>query len=96
VKYFTASVTAPATGTFNLQPGSRDSFYQPGFQDWNLALFKTFAINERTGFQFRAEVYDCPNHPNLSGPNSNPTSSQFGEITGKSGLQRTALFPDSK
>jgi hypothetical protein len=89
VKYFTANVTAPATGTFNLTPGVRDSIYQPGFQDWNLSLFKTFAINERAGFQFRAEVYDFPNHPNLSGPNLNPTSSQFGEITGKSGLQRT-------
>ena len=35
-----------------------------------------------------SECYDFPNHPNLSGPNLNPTSSQFGEITGKSGLVR--------
>jgi hypothetical protein len=52
-------------------------------------VFKTFAITERTGFQFRAEAYDFPNHPNLSGPSYNPTSSQFGEITGKTNLQRT-------
>jgi hypothetical protein len=45
-------------------------------------------VNERSGFQFRAECYDFPNHPNLSGPNLNPTSSQFGEITGKTGLVR--------
>ena len=44
--------------------------------------------NEQTGFQFCAEVYDFPNHPNLAGPNLNPTSSQFGEITGKTGLAR--------
>jgi hypothetical protein len=30
-----------------------------------------------------------PNQPNLSGPSYNPTSSQFGEITGKTNLQRT-------
>ena len=87
-KYFTVNATAPPTGTFNLSPGVRDSIYQPGFQDWNLSLFKTFPINERAGFQFRAESYDFPNHPNLSGPNLNPTSSQFGMITSKTGLNR--------
>ncbi len=86
--YFSASVTQPAPGTFNLQPGVRDSVYQPGIQDWNLSLFKKFAITERTGFQFRAEAYDFPNHPNLSTPNLNPTSSQFGMITSKTGLTR--------
>ena len=88
VKYFTANVSQPAAGTFNLQPGVRDSVYQPGLQDWNIALLKTFKVNERAGFQFRAEAYDFINHPNLSGPNLNPTSSQFGEITGKTGLAR--------
>jgi Carboxypeptidase regulatory-like domain/TonB-dependent Receptor Plug Domain len=87
-KYFTANVTAPTTGTFNLQQGVRDSLYQPGLQDWNIAALKQFPINDRTGFQFRAEAYDFINHANLSGPNLNPTSSQFGMITGKSGLAR--------
>ncbi len=87
-KYFTANVTQPTPGTFNLQSGVRDSVYQPGLQDWNLALIKTFAINDRTGFQFRAEAYDFINHPNLSGPQLTPTSSQFGEITSKTGLAR--------
>jgi hypothetical protein len=86
--YFTASATQPAPGTFNLQPGVRDSVYAPGIQDWNLSLFKKFAINERSGFQFRVEAYDFPNHANLSGPNYNPTSSQFGMITSKTGLAR--------
>jgi hypothetical protein len=88
VKYFTANVTQPAAGTFNLQPGVRDSIYGPGLQDWNVGLLKTFAVNERAGLQFRAEAYDFINHPNLSAPNWTPTSSQFGEITGKSGLAR--------
>lgn len=87
-KYFTANVTPPAAGTFVLQPGVRDSVYGPGFQDWNLALDKIFAINDRSGFEFRAEAYDFINHPNLNGPNMNPTSSQFGMITGKTGLTR--------
>jgi hypothetical protein len=32
--------------------------------------------------------YDFPNHPNLSAPNFTPTSSQFGEIASKTGLNR--------
>jgi hypothetical protein len=87
-KYFTANVTQPATGAFNLQSGVRDSVYQPGLQDWNLALLKSFQVNERSRFEFRAEAYDFVNHANLSTPNLNPTSSQFGMITSKTGLAR--------
>jgi len=96
-KYFTVNATAPTTGTFNLQSGVRDSIYQPGFQDWNIALLKIFPFNERAGAQFRAEAYDFINHPNLCSVTNqgcsmggflNPTSSQFGMITSKSTLAR--------
>ena len=87
-KYFTVTATQPAVGTFNLQPGVRDSVYQPGFQDWNIGLLKSFPITERMGFQFRAEAYDFINHPNLGNPQLTPTSGQFGMITSKTGLSR--------
>jgi hypothetical protein len=87
-KYFSANVSQPATGTFNLQKGVRDSVYQPDLQDWNIGLIKEFAVNEKFRMQFRAEAYDFPNHPNLSGPQLNPTSGQFGMITSKTGLAR--------
>lgn len=78
-----ALFTQPAAGTFNLQNGVRDEIYQPGFQNWNLGLFKKFPVNERMAFQFRAEAYNFINHPNWGGLNFNPTSSQFGEVTSK-------------
>jgi hypothetical protein len=84
----TALFTVPPTGTFNLQKGVRDSIYQPGFQDWNLGLYKKFAINEKNGIEFRAEAFDVNNHPNWSGPGLNPTSSTFGKVTSKTGLAR--------
>ena len=59
--------TAPAAGTFVNQAGVRNLTYAPGFNNWNLGLFKKFAITERFGFQFRAEAFDAFNHPNLSG-----------------------------
>jgi hypothetical protein len=87
-KYFTANVLQPAAGTFNLQSGVRDSVYQPGLQDWNIGLLKSFPVNERSSFQFRAEAYDFINHANLSARQLNPTSGQFGMITSKTGLAR--------
>jgi hypothetical protein len=80
--------TVPASGTFNLQPGVRNSIYQPGFQDWNLGLYKKFSVSEKQYFEFRAEAFDVNNHPNWSGPGLNPTSSTFGKVTGKTGLSR--------
>jgi hypothetical protein len=80
--------TAPTAGTFNLQQGVRDSIYQPGFQDWNLGLYKKFSVDEKRYFEFRAEAFDVNNHPNWSGPGLNPTSSTFGKVTSKTGLAR--------
>ncbi|MDQ2777229.1 MAG: TonB-dependent receptor, partial [Acidobacteriota bacterium] len=76
--------TAPAKGTFVLQNGIRNTIYNPGFNNWNLGLFKKFAITERFGFQFRAEAFNAFNHPNWGGVGNDPTNaSTFGKITGK-------------
>ena len=84
--------TAPAPGTFNTQR-VRDLIYQPGYQNWNMGLFKTFPVNERFRFQFRAEAYNVWNHPNWcanSGCNGttniglNPTNTAtFGKVLAK-------------
>jgi Carboxypeptidase regulatory-like domain/TonB-dependent Receptor Plug Domain len=86
--------TAPAAGTFNTQR-VRNLIYQPGFQNWNLGLFKSFPIGERSGVQFRAEAFNFINHPNWGGGsggipgttavNFDPTSSNFGKVTTKGG-----------
>jgi len=88
--WFDTSVFAPpALGTFNTQR-VRNIIYQPGFQNWNLGLFKAFPIDEQRGFQFRAEAFNFINHPNLGGGSGggvqfNPTSSTFGKVTTKGG-----------
>ncbi|HXH50085.1 MAG TPA: carboxypeptidase regulatory-like domain-containing protein [Terriglobia bacterium] len=79
--------TAPPAGTFNNQY-VRDIIYQPGFNNWNFGLFKSFPIRESMGLQFRAEAFNFLNHPNWGGSsgggvNFNPTSSTFGEVTTK-------------
>lgn len=86
--------SAPASGTFVTQNIARNVFYGPGFNNWNLGLFKKFSINERIAFQFRAEAFDAFNHPNLcyvgaggcsgNGVGVDPTNlTTFGKVTGK-------------
>ena len=84
--------TPPTPGTFNTQR-VRNLIYQPGYQNWNMGLFKTFPVNERLRFQFRAEAYNVWNHPNWcanSGCNGttniglNPTNTAtFGKVLAK-------------
>jgi hypothetical protein len=77
--------TQPTAGTFNHQQGIRDLIYNPGFNNVNMGLFKKFAVNERIGFQFRAEAFNVFNHPNWGGVTTDPTSTSFGKVTGKTG-----------
>ena len=86
--------TPPAQGTFNTQL-VRDIIYQPGFQNWNLDLFKKFAMGEKRGFEFRAEAFNVWNHPNWCGASGcssttniglNPTNTKtFGKVLIKGG-----------
>lgn len=68
----------------------RDLIYQPGFWNTNMGLFKSIPVNERFGFQFRAEAFNVFNHPNWGGGsgggvNFDPASSNFGKVTTKGG-----------
>jgi hypothetical protein len=83
--------TAPPKNTFNMQPNVRSRIHNPGFQNWNIGLYKKFAINERTGFQFRAQAFDAFNHPNWNAADFNPTSATFGKVTAKSNERNIQL-----
>jgi hypothetical protein len=92
--WLTASVAQPAPGTFSTQ--TRNQFYHPGFQNWNLALFKSFGVMEGHHLQFRAEAFNFLNHPNLGGANgggvdTNPRSATFGKVTAKGGERNIQL-----
>ncbi len=76
--------TRPPNGTLPNQNRNSIPFHNPGFQNWNLALFKQFGIGERQNIQFRVEGFNWINHPNWGSVNSNPTEGAFGKVTGKS------------
>lgn len=88
----TPMFTAPANGTYAPAPYGRNIIEQPGFQNWNLAGFKTFRINERHRVTFRAEAFNWINHPNLSAASTNPRSANFGKVQGKNAGARVLQF----
>ena len=58
-----------------LRPGNtahgtegRNSLCGPPFKQWDLALYKDTAINERLKMQFRADFFNIVNHPNFTNP----------------------------
>jgi hypothetical protein len=79
------------TAAFAPQPlgtvgtAQRNSIFGPNFRHVDLSIFKTFAITERVGLQFRAESYNISNTPNFYMPNGNAGDSfgnpAFGTIS---------------
>ncbi len=86
--WFENSVFAPpAAGTFAGR-GSRNIIYGPGFQSFNAALQKSMHVipgHDNHSLIFKAEAFNYTNHPNLNNPDTNPTSSTFGQVTQKGG-----------
>jgi hypothetical protein len=80
--YFnTAAFSDNALGT----PGnaSRRSFYGPGMLNFDLALLKTFPIDEVRSVQFRLEAFNAFNHAQFFGPaavNGDVDSALFGQV----------------
>jgi hypothetical protein len=81
-----AAYSRPAAGTFGNSP--RNNMYGPGQYQWDIALFKNVAVKGSHSFQFRAEMFNFLNHPNLNNPSTDPASSTFGRVTSKDGSRR--------
>jgi hypothetical protein len=81
-----AAFANPAAGKFG--NSKRDILRNPGDQQWDIALFKNFVLRGAHRIQFRAEVFNFINQPNLSGPNTDITNPNFGRIITKDGSRR--------
>ena len=81
-----AAFANPPAGRFG--NSTRNILRQPGDQQWDIALFKNFTTYGSQKLQLRAEVFNFPNHPNLSGVNGNITSPDFGRVVSKDGNRR--------
>ena len=68
----------PATGTYGSM-GAKN-LVGPHLITTNMGLTRRFPIRENHSIEFRAEVFNLPNHVNLNDPNLTLTSSKFGQI----------------
>ncbi len=66
-----------------IRPGNapRNGILGPGFQKWDISMFKNFHMNERMNLQFRFETFNTFNHTNWSSIGATLGSSTFGQIT---------------
>jgi hypothetical protein len=75
-----AAFAAPAPGTFgNL---GAYALFLPFWNNWDVALQKSFPITERVATAFRAEFFNFPNHLSYTGVSSTVGSSTFGQVNG--------------
>ena len=59
----------------------RTPLYGPNFVNFDASLFKTFTIRESDQLEFRTEVFNVLNHPQLANPGTTTDSPGFGQIT---------------
>jgi hypothetical protein len=54
----------------------------PGLVNFDLSLFKKFAIDEKRAIEFRSEFFNAFNNPHFNNPNTQLGNSNFGRISG--------------
>jgi hypothetical protein len=75
-------MTPPATGTFGNM--GRNIFRDSGFRNVDFSVFKEFRFKERFGAEFRWEVFNLFNHPNIANPYGSSNTSFLGADASKS------------
>jgi hypothetical protein len=64
-----AAFAAPAVGSVGLD-APVNYLVNPGVNNWDMSLQKTFSVKEKARFQLRADAFNVFNHTQFSGINS--------------------------
>ena len=75
----------------------RNILRSDGLRNFDFGLYRSFRITERQALQFRSEIFNLANHPNLFSPNAQASSSAFGSVSraafqSQTGAQRQIQF----
>ncbi|MBV9300812.1 MAG: TonB-dependent receptor [Acidobacteriaceae bacterium] len=70
----------PVTQAGQFGTEGRNATRGPGIEQVDFSLFKSFAVTENFRAQFRAECFNCLNHPNFGLPENDIESPEFGHI----------------
>ncbi len=80
--FYPGAFAAPAPTSTVPGTAKRGTIVGPGFQRFDVGIFRNFRLYERLNFQFRAEAFNALNHTNVQSIGTAATSGTFGEITG--------------
>ena len=69
----------PAAGTFGSL--GRNVVVGPGLDSWDVSAQKSFAVTEQVKLQFRAEMFNAPNHVSFYSVGTQLGASNFGQVT---------------
>ncbi len=79
-EFFNTAAFATAVGHFGSErPGT---VLGPGFQLWDISLFKNFRFAERVGMQLRLETFNAFNHGSPNSIDTGIASGSFGQVNG--------------
>ena len=60
----------------------------PGYENWDISVFKNIPIHDRANVQFRAETFNTFNTSQFAGPNTAFGNANFGKITAQANFPR--------
>jgi TonB-dependent receptor-like protein len=79
---FNTCAFASATTQGSFGNAGRNIILGPGFQNWDVSVFKTFPIREERRFEFRAEFFNAWNHANPEFTNPDTVAENTGTELG--------------
>jgi trimeric autotransporter adhesin len=82
-----AAFASSAAYTFGNAPRTL-SLRGPGYENWDMSLFKSVLVRDRVNVQFRASTFNTFNTPLFAGPNTAFGSANFGAITAQANFPR--------
>lgn len=82
--FVTASAAQPASFQAAVFPAYISGCRADNTNLLNATVMRDFRFFDRASLQVRLDALNVTNHPQFSGPNTSPTSSQFGQITSQS------------
>ncbi len=87
----TAAFSSVPAGQFRPGNDSVGNIVGPGYENWDLSLFKNVRLTEGSNFQLRAEGFNVFNHTNFTTIQTTLGTTNYGQVTG-AGPARSLQF----
>jgi hypothetical protein len=88
----TAQYVVLPAGIGRTGDAGRNTERTPGTNNLNTNFFKTFVVTERLKLEFRAEMYNTLNHPQLGSPSVSPFSPGAGTLSSNAATSPAGRF----